>query len=71
MGVRGNSSTGLPYAEAMASFMARTPAAAPSGWFQTALTTARKSAPARTSGAQFAGVIDAHTGPEDQSMRFS
>ena len=34
-----------------------TPAAGPSGWLQTHPTTARKSAPARTSGAQLAGVM--------------
>ena len=43
-------------AAAIAWFMARTPAAAPSGWFQTALTTARKSAPASTSGRAVFGV---------------
>ena len=41
----------------MAWFIASTPAAGPSGWSQTALTTARKSAPARTRPAQFPGVM--------------
>ena len=44
----------------MAAFIARTPAADPSGWFHTAPTTARKSAPARTSGPQLAAVMPAH-----------
>ena len=41
----------------MAVFIARTPAAAPWACPQTAPTTARKSAPARTKGAQFAAVM--------------
>src|SRR5690242_15459758 len=44
-------------ASAIALFRARTPAAGPSGWFQMQPTTARKSAPARTSGPQFSGVM--------------
>jgi hypothetical protein len=44
-------------AAVMAWFMARTPAAGPSGWAQTAPTTARKVAPAWTKGAQFWGVM--------------
>ena len=44
-------------AAAIAAFIARTPAAAPSGCAHTAPTTARKSAPARTSGAQLAAVM--------------
>ena len=44
-------------AAAIEAFNARTPAAGPSGWFQTHPTTARKSAPAWTRGAQFSGVM--------------
>src|SRR5579883_782064 len=47
----------LSRAAAMALLKARTAAAGPAGWFQTALTTARKSAPARTSCEQFSGVM--------------
>ena len=51
-------------AAAMAAFIARTPAAGPSGWFHTAPTTQRKSAPARTSGAQFSAVMPPMAQPE-------
>src|SRR4051794_28170345 len=50
--------TPQPYAAAaIAAFSALTPAAGPSGWFQMEPTTARKSAPARTSGWQFSAVM--------------
>src|SRR3954451_6405807 len=48
---------GLGHAARIAAFSAFTPAAGPSGWFHTQPTTARKSVPACTSGAQFSGVI--------------
>src|ERR1700678_507739 len=46
-----------PYAAAIAAFRVRTPAAGPSGWPHTQPITARKSAPACTSGAQFCAVM--------------
>src|SRR5215472_14950314 len=52
-----NNAVQFPRAAAIASFIARTPAAGPSGCPHTAPITARKSAPASTSGAQFAAVI--------------
>src|SRR5690606_35084905 len=44
-------------AAAIASLTARTPAAGPSGWFQTPPAMQRKSAPAVTSGPQLSGVM--------------